>query len=392
MSLNESVSAEIQRLDPSSIIELFELDATDLGGDVFRFHNGTNKLNQNLVWQGNEYIRFPIQVTGFELNGQGQFPRPSVTVSNALSAITTILLQYNDLIGSKFTRKRTLLKFIDAINFPDSINPTADPDAAMPDDIYFIDRKASEDRDQVQFELASAADLQNVQLPNRTVIKNSCSWIYRGANCGYTGIPLYDANDNVIPLPPISVEGQAVMTARQAIVDAQTALDTAQTALQAATDALVVASQDSPDIRYNIDSGAGNLFYVSNHPILGWTAFWNNGAATLGTQYTAGDFVENDSRYLPYLAVPLYKIIQHNFDDAAIAAATTVYNDALTARDSAVTDLATANSDFDTALADLPLDDQMYQQDKCGKRLSSCQLRFGQAGPLPFGGFPGVAR
>lgn len=30
-------------------------------------------------------------------------------------------------------------------------------------------------------------------------------------------------------------------------------------------------------------------------------------------------------------------------------------------------------------------------EDRCGKRLSDCQLRFG-TGPLPYGGFPGVAR
>lgn len=30
--------------------------------------------------------------------------------------------------------------------------------------------------------------------------------------------------------------------------------------------------------------------------------------------------------------------------------------------------------------------------DRCGKRLSDCRLRFGQNAALPFGGFPGVAR
>jgi lambda family phage minor tail protein L len=29
-------------------------------------------------------------------------------------------------------------------------------------------------------------------------------------------------------------------------------------------------------------------------------------------------------------------------------------------------------------------------QDVCGKRLSSCQVRFGQTAALPFGSFPGV--
>lgn len=32
------------------------------------------------------------------------------------------------------------------------------------------------------------------------------------------------------------------------------------------------------------------------------------------------------------------------------------------------------------------------ENDRCGKRLSSCRLRFGENGVLPFGGFPGVAK
>ena len=30
--------------------------------------------------------------------------------------------------------------------------------------------------------------------------------------------------------------------------------------------------------------------------------------------------------------------------------------------------------------------------DDCGRRLSDCVLRFGQENPLPYGGFPGLAR
>lgn len=32
------------------------------------------------------------------------------------------------------------------------------------------------------------------------------------------------------------------------------------------------------------------------------------------------------------------------------------------------------------------------ENDRCGKRLSSCKLRFGENAALPFGGFPGVAK
>jgi lambda family phage minor tail protein L len=50
---------------------------------------------------------------------------------------------------------------------------------------------------------------------------------------------------------------------------------------------------------------------------------------------------------------------------------------------------ATAQAAFDVALAALPVNDELRNLDRCGKRLTSCRLRFGTS-TLPFGGFPGA--
>lgn len=195
MSTPESITSEIQKLEPSAVIELYELDATVIGGDLLRFHAGTNKLNQNVIWQGNEYVRYPIAATGFEYSTSGSLPRPKIQISNYLSAISTLILSLNDLMGAKFTRKRTLRKYLDAVNFSDGINASADPDAFFPDEIYFIDRKSIENRNSVEFELACSFDLSGVQLPRRQIIQNVCVWKYRGAECGYTGANYFTASD-----------------------------------------------------------------------------------------------------------------------------------------------------------------------------------------------------
>ena len=117
-----AITDEIQKLSPSSIIEMYEIDATNIGGDVYRFHSGTNGLISDVVWAGNTYSAFPITVTGFEWNGKGQLPRPTVTVGNALGTISGLVLTYQDLIGCKFTRIRTLQKFLDTANFPEQRN------------------------------------------------------------------------------------------------------------------------------------------------------------------------------------------------------------------------------------------------------------------------------
>jgi lambda family phage minor tail protein L len=195
MSTPQSITSEIQKLEPSAIIELFELDATALGGDLLRFHAGTNQLVQNIVWAGNSYVRYPINATGFEYSGTGSLPRPKVQVSNFMSGITALLLEFNDLMGAKFTRKRTLLKYLDAVNFPGGVNASADPDASFPDEIFYVDRKSMENRDGVEFELAASFDLVGIQLPRRQIIQNICPWKYRGGECGYTGTNYFTTAD-----------------------------------------------------------------------------------------------------------------------------------------------------------------------------------------------------
>lgn len=186
--------AEIQKVAPSAIIELFELElnATQHGvNDTYRFHAGTN-LNSNgqLVWAGNSYLRFPIEADGFEYSGNGQLPRPKIRCSNIMGTITALLLSLPDgLEGAKLSRIRTLARYIDGANFPGSVNPygTPDPTAEFPREVYYVDRKTTETRDVVEFELAAAFDLAGVRAPKRQCIANICQWVYKSAECSYIG-------------------------------------------------------------------------------------------------------------------------------------------------------------------------------------------------------------
>jgi lambda family phage minor tail protein L len=189
------IISELQSVNPSSIIELFELQLNPEqhgSNDVFRFHAGTS-LNNNgsLYWAGNEYLAFPIEAEGFEYSGNGQLPRPRLRASNVLSTITALMQTLPDgLEGAKVTRIRTLARYIDSDNFPAAENNpfgTPDPSAEFPREIYYIDRKTVETRDVVEFELAAAFDLAGVRAPKRQCIANICQWRYRSAECGYTG-------------------------------------------------------------------------------------------------------------------------------------------------------------------------------------------------------------
>lgn len=178
------IITDLQKANPSAIIELFTLETTVAlhgSAQTYRFHNGTNlNNNTNIVWAGNTYIKLPITADGFAFQ-RGQIPRPTLTVSNALGTITAILLNVNtvttgnDLTGATVTRIRTLARYLDNINFPDNTNPlgTPDPTAEFPQEIYKIDRKASETRNFVQFELAAPFDLAGVRSPKRLCTRDN---------------------------------------------------------------------------------------------------------------------------------------------------------------------------------------------------------------------------
>ena len=196
-----STYEELAAIAPSAIIELFELqlDATLHGSsDVYRFHNGANaNVTGNIVWNGNAYTRLPVKAEGFEYSNTGTLPRPTLTIANLDGNMTAILLLVNattagnDLGGATVKRIRTLKKYLDG-------EAGADPHAKFPDEVWYVDRKASETRDAVSFELASKFDLAGVMIPKRQLIANICQWQYRSTECGYTGSNYWDVNDDTV--------------------------------------------------------------------------------------------------------------------------------------------------------------------------------------------------
>lgn len=349
-----TIQADLQSLSPTALLTFYSLDYTNLpGGTVLNFHAGTNGLSQPVVWQGVTYTPFPVDAEGFNVTGKGTMPRPKLRVSNINGVLSYTVKQFDDFVGAKVTRKRTFLKYLDAVNFPgprnlltysnafsnwtatnaivtsnvitgpdgnvtgDKLiataisgqhyisrgsllantkyaisvkakageqtilgicaaynsggsvfnlangtvtqgfgtatiealsdgwylctalitptvatqvllqlggnaatftgnnisglylrdaqvelgtrtdyqeneasfnqNPTADPNQYLPDDLWFVERKLSENRQMIEFELSSAFDLMGQKLPNRQIIQNSCPWKYRGTECGWAG-------------------------------------------------------------------------------------------------------------------------------------------------------------------------------------------------------------
>ena len=189
--------SELNKINPSSIIELFELELTvglhiPAGNPnnldtVFRFHAGANLNNFGQIkFNNNLYQRVAVQIEGFEDTGKGTVPRPTLTFSNLggitkdgtvmtmsdFLAIVNLTTPGNDLLDAKVTRLMPLASALDNDNFVGD-NPFGTPSTdRLQDRIYFIDRKSVENRQVVQFELVSVLDMQKKKIPARIVTRD----------------------------------------------------------------------------------------------------------------------------------------------------------------------------------------------------------------------------
>ncbi len=159
------------------------------------------------------YTRMPVVADGFEMRSTGALPQPTITIANLDGNMTTVLALVNqttagnDLTGATVKRIRTLKRYLDG-------ESSADPNAKFPDEIWRISRKATETRDIVTFELSSAFDLVGQKIPKRQIVANTCQWIYRSAECGYSGSNYFDVNGNSVSALADDVCGKRIASCK----------------------------------------------------------------------------------------------------------------------------------------------------------------------------------
>ena len=178
----------------SSLVTVFEVEVpnSDIGGagiDKLYFHDGSNGV-ADITWYSllddtnfgsttsghygqQTYSAFPVESEGWEVRGSGTLPRPSVRFANINQYWSAHLSNYDDLVGAKVIRRRTLQKHL-GTNPPVEFNR----------DVYYVERKTSETATMVEFELASAFDVQGIQLPRRAVVAARCPWKYKDPDQG----------------------------------------------------------------------------------------------------------------------------------------------------------------------------------------------------------------
>lgn len=385
-----TIETDVQKLEPGAIVELFELDLTPFGGDLLRFHAGTNGLLANVTWNGNAYTAFPVAASGFEFTGQGQAPRPKLMVSNVAGSITALVLQYDDLVGAKITRRRTLAKYLDAVNFPARRNLLTYTDSLT--------------------EIAggwthgdAVSPIASGQMgPDGTLTATSFTGL-SGITVSPTGTVVYKTFTVVVGLQyTISVWVNPLSTGTFAIrygwtPDVQTALFpmTAGTGWRRVSATFTAGSLGgtSSVCLFGASGGSVNVTLADAQVEAGSaaTSYQPVTGATWSQNPTADPTAEfpQDIYYIDRKSVETNEIVE--FELAPAMDITGV----MLPRRQIVQNICpwryrgsecgyTGTSYFDANDASVGT----LALDVCGKRLTSCKLRFGQYAELPFGGFP----
>ena len=202
--MTNTIESAVQEFSPGNLVELYVVDLTVLGGGITRWANSAHS-DTTITFDGDTYTPIAIEVEGFEWNGRGAIPTPTIRVFPS-DGIKAAMLAYGDFIGGKLTRIKTFSRFLDG-------QPDANPDERFPDEIYYFEQKTAFNKNVVEWSLSSVLDQEGVIIPKVPFLKDICQQKYRRWNgasfdyvsaadggCPYNGANYYDVDGNVVAM------------------------------------------------------------------------------------------------------------------------------------------------------------------------------------------------
>lgn len=152
----------------SAYIELFKLDFSILSGlyggvglpILYLTPSGVNADNTPISFDGNQYIPYPVQVTGLASVSDGAPPRPILDIANVDKLIGMYTFIYGDVVGASVTYIRTYASYL-GISSSISAPPLK----------FTIARKISHTQASISFELRTPLDKERSFLPARQMLK-----------------------------------------------------------------------------------------------------------------------------------------------------------------------------------------------------------------------------
>jgi len=409
----KSLNAELSNLTPSSLITLFEIDLNKLmetkgislvneafivrGGNkpsqgaflpdvedgILRFHNNITIFNSYLVWQGKHYFPAPITAEGFESSTKGTLPQPTLSIASQsetgidqLALLKHEIQKFGDIIGSKVSRRRTFAKYLDVANFRGNTETALPPDgyepdmyAELPKDVYYIERKQTENKNVLVYTLSSILDLEGTKIPKRRVVANKCVWQYRGVGCWYQ-----HATDDELKAWQVAKNDNTLSQSDTIPLLEKAGIKTLHADPNAATCGLPIFA---PAVATDKDEHIYSTGLVNPEDV---SEIKDRGKWNAAQTYQVGEFCFLDKDGVKFYFV--CKKITGPIED----------------EDSGVVTQKSASH---------PPDSEYWVPDECSKSLTGCRLRWGsrkgkaalgsscaiaEMGQLPFGGFPAAKK
>lgn len=161
-----SINRDVNSLNiTSGRVELFDIDCSALPG-VGIIYYMTNNLT-SVMFNGIEYLPFPLQITGIERISDGAPARPSLEISNLtgftgeiIKLIGSLAFLHEDLVGIKVIYRETFEKYL---NTSSAIS--------APPQTYTIGKKLQHNKLSLRFELRSPLDKERAYMPKNQMLK-----------------------------------------------------------------------------------------------------------------------------------------------------------------------------------------------------------------------------
>lgn len=195
-----SLRADLQKTFPGTLITLFQLDLFNIDRGPVLLFTPSSMDNEPIVHDGLTYTPVDIEAEGFEWNGQGAFPTPTLRLSNVDQIGTALVNSHHDLIGAEVRRIRTLSQYLDN-------GETPDPTQIFSIDAFRVEQKTIHNRTVIEWKLSAAIDQQGVKLPAEMLVRDYCTRTYRRpnpdgsfdyskSNCRYAEDVYFDKENN----------------------------------------------------------------------------------------------------------------------------------------------------------------------------------------------------
>ena len=220
MATDPNIKSDIQKLAQGSpYVELFTIDLNPIQQAItYNFTAGPID-GVAVTFNSITYSPVSLEAKGFDVVSDGKFPRPHIIISNVNRLLVGSVVTYRDLVGCKVTRKRTYKKYLDG-------QAEANPSAIYREDTYYINKKVSQNKFMIEWELISPIEAVTLEIPAKQLV-DVCTHRYRVldslgalvkvgvATCPYVAATYFKENGDVTLLPEEDKCGKNLSSCRE---------------------------------------------------------------------------------------------------------------------------------------------------------------------------------